>query len=120
MSRLLSSVGDSRAAGDVHIVLDNTGSELALDLLLVDALLSFGFARVTLHVKMHPTFVSDATAADVHTLFAALRRQGERTRLWPRGSENALRKGACGFGLISFGTGPRRSPSSVPPARSAR
>ena len=95
----LSSVDDSRTRGDVHIVLDNTGSELALDLLLVDALLSLGFARVTLHVKMHPTFVSDATAGDVHTLFAALRRQGgahealaerlgecfaqERLRIWP-------------------------------------
>lgn len=49
----------------VHLVADNTGAELALDLALADAVLEEPGARVTLHLKMQPIFVSDATAADV-------------------------------------------------------
>lgn len=62
--------------GDVHLVTDNMGSELSMDLVLADALLAQVGARVSLHVKMHPTFVSDAVAADVWTLLAALRARG--------------------------------------------
>jgi hypothetical protein len=62
--------------GDVHVVTDNMGSELSMDLVLADALLAQAGARVSLHVKMHPTFVSDAVAADVWTLLAALRARG--------------------------------------------
>lgn len=58
--------------GDVHIVADNTGSELAMDLALADVLLGAAAARVTLHVKMHPVFVSDATPSDVWTLVRAM------------------------------------------------
>jgi hypothetical protein len=62
--------------GDVHLVADNTGSELSMDLVLADALMTSAGARVSLHVKMHPTFVSDAVVADVWTLVAALRARG--------------------------------------------
>ena len=65
-----------RAGGDVHLVADNTGSELSMDLALCDALTSIAGARVSLHVKMHPVFVSDATAADVWDLVAAMRAHG--------------------------------------------
>jgi len=64
-----------RAPDDVHIVADNTGSELAMDLLLADLLLAQR-ARVSLHVKMHPTFVSDAIAADVWALVDAFAQHG--------------------------------------------
>lgn len=58
--------------GDVHLVADNAGSELTMDLVLIDALLRDGWTeRVVLHVKYHPTFVSDATAADVQTFLNA-------------------------------------------------
>jgi len=57
--------------GDVHLLIDNAGTELLLDLVLTDALLDF-IPRVLLHVKMVPTFVSDATAADVRNTIAAL------------------------------------------------
>ncbi|HTB57512.1 MAG TPA: damage-control phosphatase ARMT1 family protein [Polyangia bacterium] len=57
--------------GDVHLVTDNMGSELSMDLVLADALIARAGARVSLHVKMHPTFVSDAVAADVWSLLAA-------------------------------------------------
>ena len=52
--------------GDVHLVIDNLGSELAMDLVPGRRLdRPRGCARVSLHVKMHPTFVSDAVADDV-------------------------------------------------------
>ncbi len=51
--------------GIVHLVLDNAGTELAMDLALTDTLLT-GFCDVViLHTKYHPTFVSDATNTDV-------------------------------------------------------
>jgi hypothetical protein len=65
-----------RPGGDVHVVTDNTGSELSMDLVLADALLARAGARVSLHVKMHPTFVSDAAAADVWSLLAAFAARG--------------------------------------------
>ncbi len=51
--------------GGVHLVTDNAGTELAADLALVDTLLDGVTERVTLHLKLHPTFVSDATLPDV-------------------------------------------------------
>lgn len=49
----------------VHIITDNAGTELALDLALVDALLDVAAASVTLHMKHAPMFVSDATPHDL-------------------------------------------------------
>ncbi len=58
--------------GDVHLVADNAGSELTMDLVLIDALLRDSWTeRVVLHVKYHPTFVSDATASDVQVFLNA-------------------------------------------------
>lgn len=57
--------------GEVHILLDNAGTELLLDLALVDALLDLA-PRVLLHAKMTPTFVSDVTPADFHLTLARL------------------------------------------------
>jgi Damage-control phosphatase ARMT1-like domain len=70
-----------RAPRDVHIIADNTGSELAMDLLLAELLLGEATAtgpraRVSLHVKMHPTFVSDAIALDVWALVDAFEQHG--------------------------------------------
>lgn len=59
--------------GTVHIVHDNTGTELAADLALVDALLDAGVERVILHLKAHPTFVSDAMVEDMLHMVAAMR-----------------------------------------------
>lgn len=51
--------------GISHIIVDNAGTELAMDLALVDALLT-GFSDVVImHTKYHPTYVSDATPHDV-------------------------------------------------------
>lgn len=51
----------------IDIIVDNAGLELVADLALADYLLSTAAARnVLLHLKPHPTFVSDAMIKDVH------------------------------------------------------
>jgi uncharacterized protein with ATP-grasp and redox domains len=62
----------------VHVAADNTGTELALDLALVDSVLQSGGAgaRVTVHVKHQPVFVSDATVADVWNLLERMHARG--------------------------------------------
>ena len=55
-----------RQRGTVHIIADNAGTELTMDLALADWLLREDVAdQVMLHLKLHPTFVSDATVPDV-------------------------------------------------------
>jgi damage-control phosphatase, subfamily III len=56
----------------VHIITDNAGTELAMDCLLADFLLENLAGQVIMHVKLHPTFVSDATAGDVLQLFGMM------------------------------------------------
>ena len=79
---LLAHIADATAGGSAvddgaaHIVADNAGSELALDLTLSDCLLRHGVGRVALHLKAHPTFVSDATPADVWLMLEAMERRG--------------------------------------------
>jgi uncharacterized protein with ATP-grasp and redox domains len=58
----------------VDCLLDNAGFELLGDLCLADYLLSTAQVQtVRLHAKLHPTFVSDAMIADVHSTIAWLR-----------------------------------------------
>lgn len=74
-------VADHEAAADhvlaqpgiVHIIHDNTGTELAADLALVDALLDAGVRHVVCHLKIHPTFVSDATLKDMLEMVDTMR-----------------------------------------------
>jgi hypothetical protein len=77
-------------SGAVHIIADNAGTELAMDLALVDGLLRRDLvSQAVLHVKLHPTFVSDTTVPDV-LRFLDLTRQhgaqaaqfGERMQAW--------------------------------------
>jgi uncharacterized protein with ATP-grasp and redox domains len=56
----------------VHFVCDNAGTELAADLCLADWFVHERSVPVHLHVKEHPTFVSDATPSDVHALLDRL------------------------------------------------
>ena len=67
------------AAGkEVIVVLDNCGLELVSDLLLVDGLLRCDAppARVTLHAKDRPVFVSDVTEPDLPITLAWLDARG--------------------------------------------
>ena len=59
-------------SGPVHLIADNFGSELAVDLALIDTLLATVTESVILHLKLHPTFVSDALPADVRWLIGAM------------------------------------------------
>ncbi|MEC4818428.1 MAG: damage-control phosphatase ARMT1 family protein [Scytonema sp. PMC 1069.18] len=53
--------------GCIDFVADNAGFELICDLCFVDFVLSSGVtSQVQLHLKSHPTFVSDAMVKDVH------------------------------------------------------
>lgn len=75
---VLSHLQPARPGGHLDFICDNTGTELLLDLVLADFLLRFDWAsQVTLHVKAHPTFVSDAIPADVDLTLASLKRRPE-------------------------------------------
>lgn len=64
----------ARSAARIDFICDNAGTELLLDLALVDFLLRFNRAAVvTLHVKAHPTFVSDTIPADVDMTLTAMK-----------------------------------------------
>ncbi len=57
----------------VDFIMDNAGLELVSDLVLADYLLTTGKAgTIHLHLKLHPTFVSDATTHDVLQTLAFL------------------------------------------------
>ena len=64
-------------SGPVHLIADNAGSELTMDLALADLLLENRALSVMIHLKLHPTFVSDATPTDVWRFWKMLAsRQG--------------------------------------------
>jgi len=95
------------ARGDVHLVADNAGSELAVDLALVDAIIALSGARVTIHLKAHPTFVSDAVLADVWALLSEMeRRAGPPERLAHRLGQ-AFTEGRLRLAPDGFWNGPR-------------
>jgi hypothetical protein len=85
-----------RTAGPVCLVADNAGRELVPDLLLLDHLLTRGYAgHAVLHVKPHPYFVSDATTADVvDAVRRLIRAPGEAAaygrRLWSAMADGRL------------------------------
>jgi damage-control phosphatase, subfamily III len=60
-----------QSKGTIHLITDNFGTELAMDLVLVDALLELSIP-VTFHVKMNPTYVSDATMFDTRLMLRNL------------------------------------------------
>lgn len=65
---------DIASSPHLAFICDNAGTELLMDLVLVDFLLRFGWAEcITMHVKAHPTFVSDAIPADIELTLAALK-----------------------------------------------
>lgn len=63
---LVTSKFANRTDARIDLIADNAGSELLRDLYLIDFLLSQQIAGVIhLHLKFHPTFVSDATVGDI-------------------------------------------------------
>jgi uncharacterized protein with ATP-grasp and redox domains len=65
----------------IAFLLDNSGTELAMDLTLADGLLQSGLAaQIDLHLKPQPFFVSDAMPYDVDLCLDALARTGGESR----------------------------------------
>src|SRR5690606_19719694 len=79
-----------RERGTLHIIADNAGTELAMDMALIDGLLRRELVdQAVLHLKLHPTFVSDATVPDVLQFLELTQKRstqaaqfGERLRAW--------------------------------------
>lgn len=66
-----------RPPGAVHIVMDNAGTEEAMDLVWTDLLFSEGLAtEIVLHVKMLPVLVSDVIPADFRDMLQAMTARG--------------------------------------------
>jgi hypothetical protein len=93
--------------GDVHLVADNAGSELAIDLVLLDAVIELAGARVILHVKAEPTFVSDATPTDVRALFSAMAQRSGAVGALGLRLEGAVSQGSLRIAPDFFWNGPR-------------
>jgi len=79
----------------IDVWADNAGFELVTDLALADGLLATGLADpVVLHVKAHPTFVSDTTVGDVHSTLARLATDADAaTRALANRLHDALKAG---------------------------
>ncbi|MGQ9502255.1 MAG: damage-control phosphatase ARMT1 family protein [Anaerolineae bacterium] len=70
-----------RSCNILVLITDNAGTELLMDLALVDFLVSHCLAQqVVIHLKPQPFFVSDAMIADVNAGLEALRYGSERTK----------------------------------------
>ncbi|MFP4301952.1 MAG: ARMT1-like domain-containing protein [Spirochaetaceae bacterium] len=66
----------------VHIVMDNSGAEMAGDLVLALTVNKLTGAPVTMHLKFYPTYVSDTIVADVHTYLDAGGAHSEEVVRW--------------------------------------
>ena len=67
---------DTNSVQQINFIIDNAGLELFCDLCLVDYLLTTQLCKtICLHLKAHPTFVSDAMSKDVHYLLERLLRE---------------------------------------------
>jgi uncharacterized protein with ATP-grasp and redox domains len=81
----------ARPGGAVAVITDNAGSELLMDLALVDCILGTGLAsRVVLHVKPQPYYVSDAMIKDVLHSVEALGRGGSHAAALSRRLQDSL------------------------------
>ena len=69
------------AEQEVHVMLDNAGIELIVDLVLVAALVEKPSIKVILHTKIHPTFVSDAIVADILESIRVMKTQPSLERI---------------------------------------
>jgi hypothetical protein len=92
----------------VDFLMDNVGLELLGDLALVDFLLAAGpGTTVVLHVKSHPTFVSDATAGDVRRMVSRLLQDEDGAmQTWATRLQDALDAGQIQLRHHDFWTSP--------------
>lgn len=99
----------SRAARlQFDFILDNAGFELISDLCLADFLLSQDQrTHVCLHVKPHPTFVSDATQEDMRITLAFLANDSDSTlQAWADRLQSYFASGRLQLHTSAFWTSP--------------
>jgi len=111
-----------REGAHVHVVADNAGTELVLDLALVELLLEDPACRVTVHLKMQPVFVSDALAADVWSTLQRMRGRGSPASGVAVRLQGAFEVGRLVLAPDPFWSGPRflwESPAHVTRALAA-
>ena len=93
--------------GPVHFIMDNAGTEQALDLCLADLMLRKNLApEVVLHVKMQPTLVSDVIPADLHRLIELMAGRDADTRALAGRLSDHLESGRLRVAPDFFWTGP--------------
>lgn len=91
----------------LDLVLDNAGQELLADFALVGSLLAaWPACRVVLHVKAHPTFVSDAVKEDVNLSLAAAQAYGGQAADLAQDLNAARRTGRLEVSSGGFWTSP--------------
>lgn len=78
-----------RAAGPVNIVMDNSGAELAGDLVLALTINRLTLVPVTMHLKFYPTYVSDTIVDDVLTYLDRARSHADEAVSWFAGEVQA-------------------------------
>ena len=111
-----------RPGARVHVLADNAGTELALDLGLVDALVEDPACCATLHLKAQPVFVSDALPRDVWSTLERMRARGGATARVADRLREAFDAGRLLLAPDPFWSGPRflwEAPSHVTRALSA-
>ena len=83
-----------RERGTLHIIADNAGTELAMDMALIDGLLCRELVeQAVLHVKLHPTFVSDTTVPDVQNFLHLTHQRGTAASAFGTRMQTALEEG---------------------------
>lgn len=102
----------------VDVWADNAGFELISDLALIDGLLAVeSIEPVVVHLKVHPTFVSDATVDDVHeTLTVLADAEDTAVRNWAGRLQRAIATGRLRLRDAWVWTSPLRArefPSAV-------
>jgi hypothetical protein len=97
----------ARGGARVHLVADNTGAELALDLAVVDVVLEDPQARVTVHLKMQPVFVSDAMPRDLWHLVGRMSGREARAGAMAARLRSAFDEGRLELAPDPFWSGPR-------------
>ena len=97
----------TRAGANVHVVADNAGTELVLDLAVVAAVLEDPQSRVTVHLKMQPMFVSDAMPADFFGLLARMHDRAPLVRSLAEALASHFASGRLALAPDPFWSGPR-------------
>lgn len=108
VSSLQSPVSNLQSPIRIDFLIDNAGFELIGDLALADYLLSSNAVQtIRFHLKIHPTFVSDATIGDVQATIAYLQEdEDEHVRALGERLGRLVGNGRCQLHTHPYWTSP--------------